>query len=382
MSKSDRPSPEATLTTPAKVLVLDDDPRWRRTISEGLEKRGLAVDSAGTIDEATRFLKDREYDLALIDIQIGPNFGSANTGLKIAQLVRDRNPDSLVIVISGNAGRSQLQNAFTLGVDDFLDKADFSLDSVYEALDKVALRREKKRESIRRSQSDRLMYETLSMMSHELRSPLITIQRNTEALLLPVFGPLNDEQIAAIKEIQAAAQRELLLINAHLDVSRVERGIENLAYQEHDLVALIKKEVRAHIPTAKLKRVNLKENLPEARVLVQIDVNRFRVALNPLMDNAIKFSREGGDVFISLTIDRTNVEVEIADQGPGMKADEIERILNPQSNDSQQFSRRFRSSGLGLLFAKRMINLHGGRLFIESDGESGTKIRFILKIVS
>jgi signal transduction histidine kinase len=370
------------LNSPAKVLVLDDDPRWRQTISEAIKKRGLSVDSVGTIEEAADLLKDTEYDLALIDIQIDPQLESTDTGLRIAKLVRDRNPDAQVIVISGNAGLSQLQDAFTLGVDDFLDKADFSLEQVYKVLDSVALRRETTREAIRQSQTDKLMYETLSMMSHELRSPLITIQRNTEALLLPALGDLNKEQMEAVMEIQAAAQRELLLINAHLDISRVERGIENLVYQEYDLVALVKEEIRAHHSPAKHKSVNLKENLPEQRILVQIDVNRFRVALNPLMDNAIKFSREGGEVFIRVAVSGDQVEVEIADQGPGMKADEIDRILNVRSRDNDKFSQRFRSSGLGLLFAKRMIHLHGGRLQIESDGETGTKVRFFLKSLS
>ncbi len=368
------------ITSPSRVLILEDDHRWSQEISSVMVQRGLSVDIASTFEEATRLLRAGEYDVAVLDLQLTER--TEATGLDIAKTLRERNPESLVIVLTGYASTSDLRNALRIGVDEVLDKADFSLDHINKALDAVLLRRETERESIRRTQIDRLMYETLSMMSHELRTPLIIIKRNVEALLSGAFGSLKSDQIEAVKEIQLAAQRELLLINAYLDLNRIERGVENLTYQEYDLVKLVREEVAAHRAIANLKNIKFEEFLPEGDAIVRIDVNRFRVALNPLMDNAIKFSPEGGHISVRVSLTSNFVEVQIEDQGPGMKPDEIDRIINLQFMESSSFTQRFRSSGLGLSVAKRMISLHGGKLWIESDGKSGTRVNFRLSVNS
>jgi signal transduction histidine kinase len=98
------------------------------------------------------------------------------------------------------------------------------------------------------------------------------------------------------------------------------------------------------------------------------------------MDNAIKFSPEGGEIFIITQLNSGYVEVQILDHGPGMKPEEIDELFNIQAGEASNFTQRTRSSGLGLSMAKRMIELHGGKLWIESDGKNGTKVNFRLPI--
>ncbi len=171
-----------------------------------------------------------------------------------------------------------------------------------------------------------------------------------------------------------------MLLNAHLDLNRIERGAERLQYQEYDLVELVREETEAHRAEANRKRIGIRSYLPRRKAIVEIDVNRFRVALNPLMDNAIKFSDEGGEVAIKVRLKPAYVEVQIADKGPGIKPGELDRLMNLQSVDATSFSQRMRNSGLGLSMSKRMIELHEGRFWIESDGENGTAVSFRLPI--
>lgn len=212
------------------------------------------------------------------------------------------------------------------------------------------------------------------------RSPLLTILRNAEALNVGALGNMTPKQNEATATILSAVKREFTLLNAHLDLNRIEQGAEQFKYQDYDLVSLVREEVHAHEQEAMRKKVRLQTSLTQKKANVRIDVNRFRIAINPLMDNAIKFSSEDGIVLIRARVGIDSVEIQITDQGPGMQSDEIEHLLNLRPNESKQFSPRIRGSGLGLSMAKRIIEMHNGKLWIESDGKNGTTVIFRLPI--
>src|SRR6202035_1554022 len=100
-----------------------------------------------------------------------------------------------------------------------------------------------------------------------------------------------------------------------------------------------------------------------------------RIALNPLLGNAIKYSRRGGSILVSANVGDDYVEVGVKDNGPGIASEEVESLFAWNSHERNEFSPRIRSSGLGLSMAKRIIELQGGRLWIVSD-RSGTAVRF------
>jgi signal transduction histidine kinase len=361
-----------------RALIVEDDARWRSLIGSLLRERELMVDMAATLREAMHLVEINEYDLALLDVRLEDFDAEDATGLSIARLLRERNPEALIVMLTGYAVVSTIRDAFRAGVDEFLDKSSFSEEEINRVLDRLAVRRETERESIRQRQLNKLMYEVLSMISHELRSPLLTIQRNAEALGLGALGSLTSEQSEAVETIRSAVRREFVLLNAHLDLNRIERGVERLDYREYDLVALVREEVLAHRAEADRKGVKLEAYLPRKKAIVKIDVNRFRVALNPLMDNAIKFSPDGGKVSVRVVLATGYVEVRVSDQGPGIRPAELDQLLSWRTFEATEFTQRIRSSGLGLSMAKRMIELHDGKLWVESDGKSGTTVGFRL----
>lgn len=370
------------ISTARRALVVEDESDWAEMISQIVRDRGLDVDVVGTLQEAERAIGTGDYDVALVDARLGErSVENGFSGVNIVRLLRDHNPESLIVMLTAFGEVSLVREALSAGVDEYLDKKSLSAGELNRILDKVAVRREVERESIRQSQLSRFMYEVLSMISHELRTPLVTIKDNIEVLRQGAVGPLTPDQAETVEIIHAAVRREFVLFDAHLDLNRIERGAEGLDYQEYDLVALVREEIAAHKAEADRKSIRLRAHLPEHRATVRIDVNRFRIALNPLVDNAIKFSAKGGEVSIGVRLTEGYVEVQVSDQGPGMKPDEIDRLLKWQSVEASTFTQRMRSSGLGLSMAKRMIELHNGRLWIESDGKSGTTVSFRLPIV-
>lgn len=366
---------------PTRAIVVEDDREWQALIQRVLQSSGFTVDVASDIATASYLLRQDKHELALLDIRLTDDRDPQDfAGLELVQVVREHSPNAYVVVLTGYRSFHAAKEAVDLGVDAFLDKGDFDGESLQRVLDQIAVRREIERESVRQIQLNKYVYEILAIFSHEMRAPLVTIQRCAEALSSGAYGELTQEQVEAVQSIKDATKRESVLLEAHLDLNRIEKDAERLDCQEHDLVLLVRDEVAAHMSQADSKEVKIRTHLGKKKAIVRLDVSRFRVALNPLMDNAIKFSPQNGEIFVSAHLTENYVEVQISDQGPGIKSDELDKLLNLKATDSTAFSQRMRGSGLGLSMAKRMIELHNGRLWIESDGESGTTVSFRLPL--
>lgn len=365
-----------------RVIVVEDEPTWLRVVENLLIDLEFEVDTAQNVSDAKRLVNRVKYDIALLDVLIPAEEGkeAGNYGVSIIRYIREQNPQALIVVMSAYADMDILSDAIKAGVDEFINKLDFSKESFRRLLGKTMTRQETEHESIRQTEFGRSIFETLTMISHELRSPLVVIQRNAEALQLGSYGPLTADQNRAVETIRSITRREFILLDAHLDLNRIEGGTDKLNFQEFSLVTLIREEIDAHKSEAELKNIQIRSSFPEQEATVQIDVIRFRIALNPLMDNAIKFSPDGSSIFIKMQISERYVEVQISDQGPGINAAELDHLMNWDSVNPEGFTQRMRSSGLGLSIAKRMIVAHDGKLWIESDRENGTKVNFRLPI--
>jgi signal transduction histidine kinase len=383
--------PAISLAGERRMLIVEDEAAQRHALTHSLSVRGFEVYSAGTIAEAVSHIRASAYDIALLDMRLEDPESPAMTGLDLARMVREYNPDALIIIFSAYTNLEFMREAFRIGIDDYIDKVSFSFEELMRRievtlprkLEEAAQRRETRQESIRRGRQDRFIYETLSIFSHELRSPLMTVHWNIEALRSGALGEMSKEQTEALENIRSAIKREVILLDTHLDLSRIERGMEALSYQPYDLVKIIKEEVLAHAEAAKRKNIRINSLLPEETAIVRIDINRLRAALNPLMDNAVKFSSEGGEISISVKLETGYVEVYISDQGPGIKPEELDRLLGRSSSKNVTLDQRVRASGLGLSLAKRIIeDYHDGKLWFVKNkkGEKGTTVAFRLPV--
>ena len=215
----------------------------------------------------------------------------------------------------------------------------------------------------------------VAIMSHELRTPLNPILGFATLLADPNTADLPPERRQDFaNEIVTAAERMIRLVDDILDLSEVELNtvaIERTMIDLSSILRLAAARVAGQIADA---RLTLTLSLPEVPILVHADRRRLKQVLFNLISNAIKFSRAGGAVGITATASRDSVVITISDEGVGMAAEQIDRLLQPFRQGDSRLSRPISGLGLGLPIAKALIEAHHGTLTITSTPDVGTAV--------
>ncbi|WP_348270198.1 PAS domain S-box protein [Edaphobacter paludis] len=220
-----------------------------------------------------------------------------------------------------------------------------------------------------------LKSEFLASMSHELRTPLHTIMGFSELLSEEGEGPLNDKQKRFLQHIREDSKHLLGLINDVLDLSRIEAGAISLRIEHISLADAVLEAVNAIIPNAAMKSLAL-ESHDIFKGLVAVDPMRLKEILYNLLGNAVKFTPQGGKVTVQTEEEGRFVRVTIADTGIGIPADQLEQIFEKFYQVGFATSGVREGTGLGLAISKRLIEMHGGSIGIESKLGSGSRFYF------
>jgi signal transduction histidine kinase len=221
--------------------------------------------------------------------------------------------------------------------------------------------------------------EFLATMSHELRTPLNAIIGFSEVMLNEVFGSLGHVRYREyLESIRGSGTHLLGLINDVLDMSRLDAGELVLSREELKIADLIADCVRMITLQAEGADISLIEDVEPWLPPVHLDRRRIRQVLVNLLTNAVKFTPAEGTVRISAYRRGDNLAIEVSDTGIGMAAHDIPKALERFGQLDSRLSRKYEGTGLGLPLAKLLIELHGGRLELESAPGSGTKATVIL----
>jgi CheY-like chemotaxis protein len=226
---------------------------------------------------------------------------------------------------------------------------------------------------------DQLKSEFLAMVSHELRTPLTAIIGYSRLLTRQVHGPLSPRQLEHQEAIFRGAQRLSDLINDLLDVSRLEAGRIELKPRP-TAVRHVVDQVTAVVAVAALaKQIQIENAVPGDLPLVNADPSRLQQVLVNLVGNSVKFSSAGGLVRVYGGQQGDQVWVSVEDRGVGIPKDELARIWDPFYQVEAPLQRRHGGSGLGLAIVRRLVELHGGVVRAESEGENrGSRFTFTL----
>jgi two-component system sensor histidine kinase GlrK len=228
---------------------------------------------------------------------------------------------------------------------------------------------------------DDMKSEFLAHVSHELRTPMASIQEGTHLLLDEIPGPLTQEQRTTLRIMADSSRRLIHLISTILDLSKMEAGMMEYRIVPVDLKRIADISVNKVRLLADSKHVQLLvENVGE-RVWVKVDAPRIEQVLDNLLSNALKFSPEGGIVKLQMKPDQQAgvLEVSVSDTGPGIAADDLPHIFERFYQGRTKAKSAAAGSGLGLALAKKVVEAHGGRIWIESEAGKGTAVRFILR---
>ncbi|HEY7269410.1 MAG TPA: ATP-binding protein, partial [Dehalococcoidia bacterium] len=220
--------------------------------------------------------------------------------------------------------------------------------------------------------------EFLANMSHELRTPLNAIIGFSDVLLTRMFGELNPKQEEYLGDILTSGNHLLDLINDILDLAKVEAGRMELEASEFSLTEAVRNSVTMVRERAANHGIALTyEVAPEADDVVA-DERKVKQVLFNLLSNAVKFTPDGGKVSIRAWREADEVRVSVADTGIGIAPQDLEVIFEEFRQASDVDGRSHEGTGLGLTLTKRMVELHGGRIAVESEPGKGSTFMFTL----
>ncbi|HSZ84170.1 MAG TPA: ATP-binding protein, partial [Polyangia bacterium] len=220
----------------------------------------------------------------------------------------------------------------------------------------------------------------LANMSHELRTPLNAVIGFSELLEQEIFGDLNDKQTAYVGNVLVSGRHLLQLVNDILDISKVEAGRMDLAYEVTPIGAIVD-VVRGVIQAVAAKKgINLEVSVPDELPDIQVDPGRIKQVLYNLISNAIKFTPRGGVVRLSADTDGEYLVVRVADTGVGIARENLGRLFREFEQLPQPGGVRPEGTGLGLALTKRLVELHGGKVEVESELGKGSTFSVFLRL--
>jgi PAS domain S-box-containing protein len=233
-------------------------------------------------------------------------------------------------------------------------------------------------------EADKLKSQFLANMSHELRTPLNSIIGFSRVILKGIDGPISELQQQDLQAIHNSGQHLLGLINDILDLSRIEAGKMELTFDEVQLNDLATGVMSSTVGLVKDKSIQLLREIPADLPTVRADAMRIRQVFLNLLSNAAKFTDEGTITVTASVIDgpggRPEVIVKVIDTGPGISKEDQKKLFQPFSQVDASPTRKTGGSGLGLSISNHLVQLHGGRMGVESETGAGSTFYFTLPI--
>ncbi|MFA5157174.1 MAG: ATP-binding protein [Candidatus Omnitrophota bacterium] len=250
-------------------------------------------------------------------------------------------------------------------------------------------KRELENAKLQADSANRAKSEFLANMSHELRTPLNAVIGFAEVLQDQYFGPLNEKQKKYVDNINTSGRHLLSLINDILDLSKVEAGKmelepENLSLKKDVLepsLVLLQEKARKH-------NVCLSLNVePQADIDIVADPKKLKQIIFNLLTNAVKFTPGGGSVKVSArrsggTQTADFIEISVKDTGIGIKPADLSKLFQTFSQIESAYSKTVEGTGLGLALTKKLVELHGGKIWVESEFGKGSKFIFAIPVKS
>src|SRR4051794_4000645 len=230
-------------------------------------------------------------------------------------------------------------------------------------------------ETVSRHKSD-----FLATMSHELRTPLNAIIGFSDVLREQMFGDLNEQQLSYVDDVLAAGRHLLSLINDVLDLAKIEAGRLELDFGAVSIPDVLQSSMTMHGERASRGGIALGLHVEPEEIVITADDRRVRQVVFNLLSNAIKFTPRDGRIDVSATVHDSLVEVAVADTGSGIAPDDLDRIFEEFDQGGGAAADHVEGTGLGLPLSRKFVELHGGRLWVESTVGAGATFRFTLPV--
>jgi signal transduction histidine kinase len=230
---------------------------------------------------------------------------------------------------------------------------------------------------------DQVKSDLVSHVSHELRTPLTAIKGAVDLVLREVAGPLTEKQVHYLTRVRSNTQHLAGLINDLLDLSKIESGKIEVKSSRVSMGGLLQEVVETLRPLAAEKAIALDATSLESSIVVWADRDKINQVLTNLIGNAIKFTPSHGRVAVSASRNgNESVHVAVSDTGRGVPPEEREKIFDRFYQIAQKGEAKPKGTGLGLAICKAVVELHGGRIWVESEMSQGSTFYFTLPLTA
>lgn len=345
------------------ILLVDDEPVIRDLCARVLNGYNIVHANDG-IEALDIFLRGG-IDVVLTDVMM-PRLD----GLELLKKLKEREPTVVVIIMTGFADKELILKALKADADDFITKP-LNLLQLRSAIEKALVKKALKEEIANLKTLDRFKNNFLSLISHKFRTPITSISLFLQNLAAGIYDPNDETSRKHLDLITNEAGYLAKLVNDLLTFSAVMDSGIGLQLSPCNLNTLIPKLLRGSREWAEKPGVTSECDLQPAPEMY-LDHEKFAFALQQVIDNAIKFSRDQGVVSVSLRLQEESFQVRVQDNGIGIPKDELGKVFEKFYQVDADRAGQVRGFGLGLFYARDFVRQHGGTLSIESEPEIGT----------
>lgn len=351
----------------------------------------FSVDIATTGEECLEKLAEKSYDLVLLDYKL-PRMDA----LQILGEVQKTNYDAPVIIVTGRGDEEVAVRAMKRGAYDYVVKSPNYLSRlpqvIQHAIERYRIEREKARleeelrkreEKLRKAHQelkkvDQLKSSIITNVSHELLTP-ITIINGLVDILEDEEEP--EERRELIQRITKALGRQKRIVDDLITLSRIYTRKLEFSLSPEDITTTIERAVERIKDKADKKEIKVSTEIGEDITPVYMDAVNIEHVLKNLLDNAVKFSPRGKEVRVTAKRSKGEVVVAVKDEGTGIDPERLEEVFEPLTQMDPTIRRRHGGTGTGLAVAKHIVELHGGKIWAESEGEGkGSTFCFTLPL--
>lgn len=369
------------VVTKHKILLVDDDEDDAvlfKALIKKIPDNSFEIEWVKTYKEATQLIEKDEHDVYVIDYMLG-----AHSGLDILNAFKVSEMRQPFIMLTGAANGTVEKEAVRLGAADYLVKGTYDEQLLSRVLYYSIQRKLMEAQRIEHLlEINRSKDEFIALASHELRTPATAAKQYIGMLTDGFAGELTPPQQNFLERASENVERQLLIIDDILRVARMDLDKLSLNSVEVDIAQVLHAVIKDITPLIKKRGQYISFTIPNELLIVMGEELYIRMALTNIVENASKYSFEGGKIQVELSKDNHNVMIKVTDNGVGIDKKDVDKLFVKFSRIHNALSIERGGTGLGLYWSREVVRLHAGDISVSSQPNKLTTFTICLPLAS